>query len=46
MVKARERVTFWLDDDTEQLVRKAARSVGVSMSQWIVSALRATSAPL
>jgi hypothetical protein len=35
------KVTIYLDDNTENLAKKAARSQGVSLSKWIASALRA-----
>ena len=35
------QVTIYLDEDTEKLAKKAARSEGVSLSKWIASVLRA-----
>jgi hypothetical protein len=38
------QVTIYLDEDTEKLAKKAARSEGVSLSKWVASALRAKTA--
>lgn len=38
------QVTIYLDDDTEKRARNAARSEGLSLSQWNASVLRAKTA--
>lgn len=34
------QVTIYLDDDTDKLVRAAAKSAGVSKSKWIAGLIR------
>jgi hypothetical protein len=34
------QVTIYIDDDTEQRTRAAARAAGVSVSRWIAGVLR------
>lgn len=34
------QVTIYIDDDTEERTRKAARAAGVSLSRWIADVLR------
>jgi hypothetical protein len=34
------QITIYLDADVEKSVRKAARSAGMSVSQWVAAAIR------
>lgn len=39
------QLTLYLDEDTERLLKRAAREAGVSQSRWVAEVIRRAAAP-